>query len=58
MDVLIAMTGQEALAEVSSVVADAAAAAAAAAKHMADVYHCYEFLSQASNWEYCTGEKE
>lgn len=50
MDVLIAMTGQEALAEVSSVVAEAAAAAAA--KHMADVYHCYEFLSQASNWEY------
>lgn len=56
MDVLIAMTGQEALAEVSSVVADAAAAAAP--KHMADVWHCYEFLSQASNWEYCTGEKE
>lgn len=48
MNVVIAMAGQQALTEVTDVVADAAAtAAAAAAEHMAKRGHCYKFLSQA-----------
>lgn len=48
MNVVIAMAGQQALAEVTVVVDTAAAATAAAAEHMAKRGgHCYKFLSQA-----------